>query len=43
MDEVEWIFEVRGSHLDYKPPEIKESHILEQTKSSENRKVEFRK
>ena len=22
-DEVEWIFEVRGTHLDYKPPEIK--------------------
>jgi hypothetical protein len=42
-DEVEWIFEVRGSHLDYKPPEIKTSHVLEQTKSSENRKVEFRK
>ena len=38
-DEVEWIFEVRGSHLDYKPPEIKTTHILEQTKSSENRKV----
>jgi hypothetical protein len=42
-DEVEWIFEVRGSHLDYKPPEIKTTHILEQTKSSENRKVELRK
>ena len=42
-DEVEWIFEVRGSHLDYKPPEIKTSHVLEQTKSSENRKIEFRK
>ena len=42
-DEVEWIFEVRGSHLDYKPPEIKTSHILEQTKSSENRKIEFKK
>ena len=23
-DEVEWIFEVRGTHLDYKPPEIKD-------------------
>ena len=45
-DEVEWIFEVRGSHLDYKPPEIKTTHFLEQTKSSENRKIgfnEFRK
>jgi hypothetical protein len=42
-DEVEWIFEVRGSHLDYKPPDIKTTHIMEQTKSSENRKVDFRK
>jgi len=40
-DEVEWIFEVRGSHLDYKPPEIKTTHFLEQTKSSENRKIGF--
>ena len=42
-DEVEWIFEVRGSHLDYKPPEIKTTHILEQTKSSEFRNAELRK
>ena len=34
-DEVQWLFEVRGSHMDYKPPEIKETHIFEQTKSSE--------
>jgi hypothetical protein len=34
-DEVQWVFEVRGSHLDYKPPEIKKTHILEQTKASE--------
>jgi hypothetical protein len=33
-DEVQWVFEVRGSHLDYRPPEIKKSHFLEQTKSS---------
>ena len=26
-DEVEWIFEVRGTHLDYKPPEIKRSNF----------------
>ena len=36
-DEVEWIFEVRGTHLDYKPPEIKKANLLKQTKSSENR------
>jgi len=36
-DEVEWIFEVRGTHLDYKPPEIKKGNLLKQTKSSENR------
>ena len=34
-DEVQWVFEIRGSHLDYKPPDIKKTHILEQTKSSE--------
>ena len=34
-DEVQWLFEVRGSHLEYKPPEIKQTHIFEQTKSSE--------
>jgi hypothetical protein len=27
------IFEVRGSHLDYKPPEIKTSHLLKQTEA----------
>ena len=26
-DEVEWIFEVRGTHLDYKPPEIKRGNF----------------
>ena len=36
-DEVEWIFEVRGTHLDYKPPEIKKASLLKQTKASEIR------
>ena len=36
-DEVEWIFEVRGTHLDYKPPEIKKGNLMKATKSSENR------
>ena len=33
-DDVQWVFEIRGTHLDYKPPEIKKTHLLEQTKSS---------
>ena len=37
-DEVEWIFEVRGTHLDYKPPEIKKTNLLKQTKASEGKK-----
>ena len=36
-DEVQWIFEVRGTHLDYKPPEVKKTNILKMTKASENR------
>ena len=36
-DEVQWVFEVRGTHLDYKPPEIKRTNLLKQTKASENR------
>ena len=35
-DEVQWIFEVRGTHLDYKPPEVKKTNILKMTKASEN-------
>ena len=27
-DEVMWIFEIRGTYTDYKPPEIKESHLM---------------
>ena len=38
-DEVEWIFEVRGTHLDYKPPEIKKGNLLKQTKASEGKNV----
>ena len=38
-DDVQWVFEVRGSHLDYKPPEIKKAHLLEQTKSSEYKTI----
>ena len=26
-DDVEWVFEVRGTHLDYKPPEIKRGNF----------------
>ena len=40
-DEVQWIFEVRGAHLDYKPPEIKKTHLYEQTKSSEFKMIGF--
>ena len=42
-DEVEWIFEVRGTHLDYKPQEIKKANLLKQTKSSENRNNQLEK
>ena len=38
-DEVQWIFEVRGTHLDYKPPEVKKTNILKPTKATENRLV----
>ena len=38
-DEVQWIFEVRGTHLDYKPPEVKRTNILKPTKATENRLV----
>ena len=31
------IFEVRGTHLDYKPPEVKKTNILKMTKASETR------
>ena len=34
-DEVQWIFEVRGNHLDYKPPEIKKSDVTKKTKTQE--------
>ena len=40
-DEVQWIFEVRGSHLDYKPPEVKKTRLMEQTKSSEFKMIGF--
>ena len=33
-DEIQWLFEIRGSHLDYKPPEVKRTHLFEQTKAS---------
>ena len=36
-DEVQWIFEVRGTHLDYKPPEVKTTNLLKMTKATENR------
>ena len=38
-DEVEWIFEVRGTHLDYKPPDIKKGNLLKQTKASEGKNL----
>ena len=33
-DEIQWIFEVRGTHLDYKPPEIKKTDIYKMTKTT---------
>ena len=36
-DEVQWIFEVRGTHLDYKPPEVKKTDLTKMTKAMENR------
>ena len=36
-EEVQWVFEVRGSHLDYKPPEIKKTSVFKETKASELR------
>ena len=33
-DEIQWIFEVRGTHLDYKPPEIKSTNIHKMTKAT---------
>ena len=36
-DEVQWIFEVRGTHLDYKPPEVKKTDLRKMTKAMENR------
>ena len=37
-DEVEWIFEVRGTHLDYKPPEIKKGNFYQYFKSEKKEK-----
>ena len=36
-DEVQWVFEVRGTHLDYKPPEVKKANLFKQTKAGEIR------
>ena len=36
-EEVQWVFEVRGSHLDYKPPEVKRTSLYKETKASEIR------
>ena len=33
-DEVMWIFEIRGTYTDYKPPEIKESHLMKLIKGN---------
>ena len=33
-DEVMWIFEIRGMYIDYKPPEIKESHLQKYLKGN---------
>lgn len=40
-DEVQWLFEIRGSHTDYKVPEIKMADINKQTASSHLRFVEI--
>ena len=42
-DEVQWIFEVRGTHMDYKPPEIKKGNLLKKTKASENKETGVKK
>ena len=42
-DEVQWIFEVRGTHMDYKPPEVKKTNILKKTKASENKETGVKK
>lgn len=34
-DEVMWVYEVKGDHIEYKPPEIKESNLHKNTKASE--------
>ena len=36
-DEVQWVFEVRGTHLDYKPPEIKKTDVTKATKAMDIR------
>ncbi len=36
-DEVQWLYEVKGDHIDYKPPEAKGSTLMKQTKAGEIR------
>lgn len=36
-DEVQWLFEIRGSHLDYKLPDIKNTEVNKPTANSINR------
>ena len=36
-DEVQWLFEIRGSHLEYKLPEIKQSELMKPTESALSR------
>lgn len=42
-DEVQWLYEVKGDHLDYKPPDIKQSHLYDQTQSGHIRDVQSAK
>lgn len=36
-DEIQWLFEIRGSHLDYKPPEIKHTDYTKTTQATTSR------
>ncbi len=42
-DEVQWFYEVRGGHEDYKPPEIKQSNLYRQTEIGKIREIQSAK
>lgn len=39
-DEVQWLYEVKGDHIDYKPPEAKGSTLMKNTKAGEIRDIQ---